>query len=158
MDEFLLITAVLLHLIGIAGCILPIIPGPLVSFFGLWAVNYTRFADYSDSFLIWFLIIALVVLAIDFVIPIIGTRLMGGSKAGTWGATLGLVLGIIFFPPWGLIIGPFLGAFIVEMTQGKSFNKSLKAGMGSLIGFVLGTGLKLAASFTMAWYFVVEVI
>jgi uncharacterized protein len=158
MDIFLLIIAILLQIIGIAGCILPVIPGPLVSFLGLWVLDFTKYAAFSNTFLMIFLIVSLVVLAIDFFIPVWGTKQFGGFKQGVYGATAGLLAGAFIFPPWGIIIGPFIGAFIVEILRGESTEKSFKAGLGSLFGFIIGTGLKLTASGVMAWYFVVELI
>ena len=153
MDELLIVLCIILHLVGIAGCVLPIIPGPLVSFVGLWLLTFTSYADFSTTFILIFLAIALIVLAIDFVVPIWGTKRYGGSKEGTWGATIGLVIGAFFFPPFGIILGPFLGAFIVEILRKEEFEKALRAGVGSLVGFLLGTGLKLMASFAMLIYF-----
>jgi uncharacterized protein len=158
MDIFLLIIAILLQIIGIAGCILPVIPGPLVSFLGLWVLDFTKYAAFSNTFLMIFLIVSLVVLAIDFFIPVWGTKQFGGSKQGVYGATAGLLAGAFIFPPWGIIIGPFIGAFIVEIIRGENTQKSLKAGLGSLFGFIMGTALKLIASGVMAWYFIVEIV
>lgn len=154
MDELILVCCIILHLIGIAGCVLPIIPGPLVSFFGLWFLDFTDYADFSAEFILIFLGISLLVLAIDFVMPIWGTKKYGGSKEGVWGATAGLLIGIFFFPPFGLILGPFLGAFIVEIIRKQEFDKAIRAGVGSLVGFLLGTGLKLMASLAMLIYFI----
>ena len=153
MDELLVALCIILHLVGIAGCVLPIIPGPLVSFVGLWLLTYTSYADFSAGFILIFLGVALLVLAVDLVMPMWGTRKYGGSKEGTLGATIGLVAGAFFFPPFGIILGPFLGAFIVEIIRKEEFEKALRAGVGSLIGFLLGTGLKLMASIAMLIYF-----
>ena len=156
LDWFLLILALVLILIGLIGCILPIIPGPPLSYIGLLLLHFTRFGDFSFTFLIGFASVAIIVTILDYIVPIWGTKRFGGSKAGIWGATIGLVLGIFVLPTIGIIIGPLVGAIIAETLRGKDFNKSLRAGFGSLIGFALGIGLKLATSGVMTWYFFKE--
>ena len=94
----------------------------------------------------------------DYIVPVWGTKKFGGSKAGMWGAAIGLVLGLIFFPPLGIIIGPFAGAVIGEAITGKDAASSFKAGLGSLLGLMIGIGLKLAASIAMTYYFIKELI
>ena len=100
-------------------------------------------------------IIALAVTILDYIVPVWGTRKFGGSKYGTRGATIGLVIGL-FLGPLGLIIGPFIGAFVGELIFKDNINYAIKAGFGSLLGFLTGIGLKLAASFVMTFYFVKE--
>lgn len=97
--------------------------------------------------------IAVIVTVLDYFVPVWGTKKFGGSKYGVRGATIGLIVGIFFGPP-GIIIGPFLGAFIGEMIFKDDFKYALKAGFGSLLGFLTGIGLKLAASFTITFYFI----
>ena len=156
LDYILLILAILVMIIGLIGCIIPVIPGPPISFIGLLMVHFTKFADFEARFLFLMASIALLVTVLDYIVPIWGTKKMGGSKAGIWGATIGMVIGIFFFPPIGLIIGPLAGAIIAESLKGEEFKKSFKAGMGSLMGFLLGIGLKLVTSFVMTYYFIIE--
>ena len=158
MDYFLLILAIVLMILGLLGCVLPVIPGPPLSFLGLLAVEYTRWADFSTRFLVIMAVVALVVTVLDYVVPVWGTKRFGGSKAGMWGATIGMVVGIFFFPPIGLILGPLAGAIIAEALQGADSKKAITAGLGSLMGFLLGIGLKLAASLVMSFYFVKELL
>jgi uncharacterized protein YqgC (DUF456 family) len=102
--------------------------------------------------------IAVIVTIMDYIVPVWGTKKFGGSKWGMWGAAIGLVLGLIFFPPLGIIIGPFAGAVIGESLTGKDAANSFKAGLGSLLGLMIGIGLKLAASIAMTYYFVKELV
>ncbi|MDX2444262.1 MAG: DUF456 domain-containing protein [Bacteroidales bacterium] len=153
-DYILLILGIILMLIGLVGCVIPILPGPPISFIGLLLLQFSRFADYSLNFMLLMGAIALLVSAADYVVPVWGTKKMGGSKAGIWGAAIGLFLGIFFFPPIGLIVGPLVGAVLAELIQGEDFQKSFRAGMGSLMGFMLGIGIKLIASGVMTYYFV----
>jgi hypothetical protein len=153
MDYFLLIIAILFMLTGIVGCLVPVLPGPPLSYLGLVIVHFTRFADVSQKLFIILGIIAVVVTVLDYIVPIWGTRHFGGSKYGARGATVGLVIGL-FLGPAGIIIGPFLGAFVGELIFRDDVKYALKAGFGSLLGFLTGVGLKLAASLLMTFYFV----
>jgi uncharacterized protein YqgC (DUF456 family) len=153
MDYFLLIIAMLFMLTGIVGCLVPVLPGPPLSYLGLVIVHFTRFADVSQKLFIILGIIAVVVTVLDYIVPIWGTRHFGGSKYGARGATVGLVIGL-FLGPAGIIIGPFLGAFVGELIFKDDVKYALKAGFGSLLGFMTGVGLKLAASLLMTFYFV----
>lgn len=154
MDIALVIIGAVLHLVGIAGCILPVIPGPIISYLGLLAIHFTRYADYSIEFLVLMGVVAIGVQVLDTIVPIWGTKKYGGSKAGIWGATIGLVVGLFFFPPFGIIIGPFIGAVAVELARGTDQRNSFRAGWGAVVGFMVGIGFKLIASFVMAFYFI----
>jgi len=153
MDYFLLALAIALMIVGIAGCLLPVLPGPPLSFLGIVLLHLTRFADVSKNLLIILGAVAIIVTIIDYVVPIWGTRHFGGSKYGMRGATVGLIIGL-FLGPAGIIIGPFVGAVVGELIFRDDIKYALKAGFGSLLGFLTGVGLKLAASFLMTFYFV----
>lgn len=157
-DWLLAILGIVLILAGIAGCILPVIPGPPLSWAGLLLLHWTRFAQFSAAFLLVMACLAIAVTVLDYLIPVWGTKKFGGSKAGMWGATIGIFAGIFFFPPVGIIVGPFIGAVLGEIIAGKESGPALKAGLGSFIGFLLSTGLKLGVSLTMAYYFFRELI
>jgi uncharacterized protein YqgC (DUF456 family) len=154
MDVLLIILGSLFMIAGILGCVLPVLPGPPLSYVGLLLLHFTSRYQYSTRFLIIWAIITVVVYALDYVIPVWGTKKFGGSKRGVWGSLIGLVAGIFFFPPFGIIVGPFLGAVIGELTAGKDHFAAFKAGFGSFIGFLLGTLIKLIASGLMTWQFV----
>ena len=99
--------------------------------------------------------IALVATIMDYVIPAWGTKKLGGSDAGVRGSTVGVFAGLFVFPPFGIIVGPIIGAMLAELIRNRSdYSKALRSGLGSLLGFLLGTGLKLAASVMMLYYFV----
>lgn len=158
MDIILIILGFICVIVGFLGCFLPILPGPPISFVALLLLEWTEKSPFdSDTLWTWGLITAGVT-ALDYVVPIYGTKKFGGTKRGVWGSTIGLVVGLIFFPPFGIIIGPFVGAFLGEMSTGKSTNEAaLRSAFGSFIGFLVGTLLKLIASGWMAWLFVVNV-
>jgi uncharacterized protein YqgC (DUF456 family) len=144
-------------LLGIAGCLLPILPGPPLTYLGLVVLHFTRFAEISRNMFIILGIVAVVVTVIDYVVPIWGTRQFGGSKYGMRGATVGLIIGLFLGPP-GIIIGPFIGAVVGELIFKDDIKYALKAGFGSLLGFLTGVGLKLAAALLMSFYFVKALI
>ena len=153
MDYFLLALAIILMIAGIAGCLLPVLPGPPLSYLGLVTLHFTRFADISRNLFIILAVVAIVVTVIDYVVPIWGTRRFGGSKYGMRGATVGLIIGL-FLGPIGIIIGPFIGAVVGELIFRDDMKYALKAGFGSLLGFLTGVGLKLAASLLITFYFI----
>jgi uncharacterized protein YqgC (DUF456 family) len=152
-DYILVVLGSIIMILGIIGCLVPVLPGPPLSFIGLLLLHFTRFGQFTAWTLIIFAAMAVLVTILDYLVPVWGTRKFGGSKYGTRGAAIGLVVGF-FLGPLGIILGPLLGAFVGEMIFKDNFNYALKAGFGSLIGFLTGIGLKLAASFIMTFYFV----
>ena len=153
MDIILIILGLVCVVVGILGCFLPVIPGPPISFLALLFVHWTSQVSLDDKTLwLWGFIMAAVT-ALDYVIPAYGTKKFGGTKRGVWGSTIGLVAGLIFFPPFGIIIGPFVGAFLGEMSNSSDTKKALRSAFGSFLGFLVGTLLKLIASGWMAWIF-----
>ncbi len=161
-DILLVILASLFILLGLAGCILPVIPGPPLSFVGLLILRFTAYvpemrAEAFDERL-WYLGgAALVVTVLDYLVPVWGTKHFGGSKSGTWGAAIGLIIGL-FFAPIGLIAGPFLGAVVGELVAGRDEKSALRSGIGSLIGFLTGVVLKLVVSGLITWYYFKELL
>jgi len=156
-DYILLVLGILFMLIGIIGCLVPVLPGPPLSFLGLIFLHLTRFGQFSASTLIILGSISVIVTLLDYLVPVWGTKKFGGSKYGTKGATVGLIVGF-FLGPLGIVLGPLIGAFIGEMIFKDDLNYAFKAGFGSLLGFLASIGLKLAASFVMTFYFVKELI
>ncbi len=158
MDILLIALGALFMVSGILGCVLPVIPGPPLSYVGLLLLHFTQNYQFSTRFLIVWAIITTVVYTLDYLIPVWGTKKFGGSKRGVWGSIIGLLIGLFMFPPFGIIIGPFVGAVVGELTAGKDHSSALKSGFGSFMGFLTGTLLKLITSGLMTWYFVKELI
>jgi uncharacterized protein YqgC (DUF456 family) len=154
-DYIFLILGIFLMVIGIIGCLVPVLPGPPLSFLGLLLLHASRFGEFSTTILLIFLAITVIVTILDYIVPVWGTKRFGGSKYGTRGATVGLVIGL-FLGPVGIIVGPLIGAVVGELIFKDDMGYALKAGFGSLLGFLTGIGLKLAASFVMTFYFVKE--
>ena len=151
----LIIIGCIFALLGVIGCIIPGLPGPPLSFLALIFISIAkRWEPFSGKFLILMAALAIVVTALDYVVPAAGAKKYGASKFGFWGAIIGMIIGIIYAPPLGMIIGAFLGAVLGEMLIGKHSHEALKAGWGVFIGIMLGTIIKLIASGIMTFYFV----
>jgi uncharacterized protein len=156
-DYLLLILGIVLIILGIIGCLVPVLPGPPLSFLGILSLHFTKFGHFSSTILLILGVVALAVTILDVIVPVWGTKKFGGSKYGSRGATVGLIIGF-FIGPAGIIIGPFLGAFAGEMIFKDDIKYAIKAGFGSLLGFLTGIGLKLAASSVITFYFVKDLI
>lgn len=142
MDIFLTILGLLFMIIGLIGSFLPILPGPPLSWVGLLLLYLTDAIPNNWTFLSITLVIALLVFALDYIIPAIGAKRFGGTKAGMIGTTIGLVVGILAPIPGGIIIGPFVGALIGELSNKADSKTALKAAFGSFLGFITGTFIK----------------
>ena len=168
MDYFLVITGILCILIGIIGSILPGLPGPQVSYVGLLLLHWSRFGHFSTKMLVIWSIVVVIVAVLDYIVPIWGTKKFGGTKAGVRGSTIGLIVGVILLPMLGILLGPlgifgiiggpFIGAWIGERSAGQDSQKALRAATGSFIGFIAGTFMKIAVCIILAVIFFKELI
>ena len=138
---------------GLVGCILPALPGLPVAYAGILALHFTERVQFTTGELVFLTAIMLVAQVLDYFLPAWLTKKVGGSKLGTIGSIVGLIVGL-FFPPFGLIIGPFLGAIAGELLNGEGTKTALKSGMGSFVGFILTTGLKIGVCGLYIWYFI----
>ena len=154
MDILWYIISGLFILFGLIGSIIPVIPGPSLSYVAILILHFTGTATFTTRFLAIWLVIVVAVIAVDYVVPAYGTKKLGGSKRGIWGSVIGLIIGIIFFPPLGIIIGPLLGAFLGELSGGKDSNKAFLSAVGSFLGFLFGTILKLIISGFLAYFYI----
>lgn len=153
MDTALIIIGILCLIIGIVGDIVPGLPGVPVSYAALLLLHFTDKVQFSWQFLVLWAVITTVAQVLDYVVPAWGTKKFGGSKLGVWGSIAGLFIGL-FMGPWGIILGPFLGAVLGEMMDGKAAGNALWAGLGSFLGIMAGTILKLVCSGMMTFYFI----
>nr|WP_299074188.1 DUF456 domain-containing protein [uncultured Allomuricauda sp.] len=144
MDIALLVLGFVLMLVGILGSFLPVLPGPPVSWLGLLLLYLTKAVPDDWWMLGITLFFALLITIMDYVIPAMGTKKFGGSKAGMLGTVVGLLVAI-FFPilgPFGIIVWPFVGALIGELINKADQKTALKAAFGSFLGFLTGTFMK----------------
>lgn len=154
MDIILVIIAALLMILGIIGSFLPVLPGPLTSWLGLLVFHLTDVVPMNWTFLIITFIIALAIWILDYIIPAMGTKRYGGSRAGMIGTTIGLLVGLFSPIPGGIIIGPFFGALIGELLYKSDFDKAVKAAFGSFIGFVASTFIKFVVAVIFLGFFI----
>jgi uncharacterized protein YqgC (DUF456 family) len=153
MDTLWVILGLILMLVGLAGCILPFLPGPPLCYVGLLIQQMQSSPPYSTKFLVLWAIITLVVTGLDYVIPLYGTKKFGGTKYGMWGCIVGLIAGL-WLGPLGLIAGPFIGAFVGELIGNANSDRAFRAALGSFAGFLFGTLLKLVVCFVMGRYLI----
>ena len=155
METVLIILAVICVVVGILGSILPALPGPPVSFLGMLLMYWSGTTDFTYTFLGVWLAVTVAVTILDYLIPPYLARITGGSKSAARGSLIGMVAGL-FFTPAGMLVGMLAGAFIGELASHRSdsrdFGKALRVSLGSLLGFLLGTGIKLIAAGFMFYY------
>ena len=153
MDLLLLIVSLLLCLIGIVGSFLPIIPGPVTSWLGILLLNLTSAVEFNLNFVLITFTVAVSVGILDYIIPILGVKKLGGSRSGQIGTTVGLIVALVILGPIGIIVGPFLGALLGEMSTNKSFKNSLKPAFGSFIGVIAGSVIKFLISLSFLFFY-----
>jgi uncharacterized protein YqgC (DUF456 family) len=153
MEIILVIVAFALMVVGILGSFIPVLPGPPLSYIGLLIMQRSGLADFSSAFLWAWAGITVTVTVMDYFLPSLMTRQFGGSRAAAIGSFLGLLIGIVFFSPWGIIVGPFLGAFAGELLHNRANGaRAFKVALGAFLAFIVGSGAKLAASLMMLFY------
>ncbi|MBR2351747.1 MAG: DUF456 domain-containing protein [Alistipes sp.] len=154
----LAILAVVMAVVGAVGCVVPVLPGVMLSFGGLLCIYFTPYATISVATLVAYGVLTAVVSLLDYILPAYMTKRAGGSKAGQRGATVGALVGI-FAGPVGVILGPFVGAVLGEFINDTSdFRRALKVGFGSFCSFLVGTGLKLVVAMAILWHIVAALI
>jgi uncharacterized protein YqgC (DUF456 family) len=149
----LYVVAAMLILIGLAGAIVPALPGIPMIFGGIWLV--ARLDQYQHLGLWWLVAIAsigAVGLTVDLLSGVLGAKRVGASPRAVWGALLGTILGLFFGLP-GLLLGPFFGAVAGELSAGSSMQRGAHVGLSTWVGLLLGTIVKLVASVTMVALF-----
>ena len=146
LDILLIVLGILCLLGGLAGCLLPVLPGPPLAYAGVLLLHLTERVQYSAAQLLVWLGIVVVVQVLDYVVPVLGSKYSGGSKWGNRGCIVGTVVGL------------FLGAFIGELLGGRETMQALKSGFGSLVGFLVGTVLKCAVCGYFIYMFARELI
>lgn len=157
MEALLITFAVIMALVGVLGAVIPMLPGPPLSFVGLLLMWFYEGSGVSPTMLWVSGILMVVITILDYVAPIWLTNVGGGSKQGTYGATIGMFLGL-FFLPWGIVVGPFLGALIGELMAHTATDKALKVALMSFLSFMLTTGVKLIYSVVLIVIIIKEVI
>lgn len=158
MDILLIVIGLILMLIGILGSILPVIPGTPISWLGLIVLYLAPSIPFDWTFIIITGIVAIGIYIMDYIIPAIGTKKFGGSRAGAWGTMIGLIVGILAPIPFGILIGPFLGALVGELIFNQTDGpQALKAAFGSFIGFLASTFIKVMTTLVFLGLFLYKI-
>jgi uncharacterized protein YqgC (DUF456 family) len=156
MDAVIIIAGAIITIIGILGCILPSLPGPPINYAALLLLGASHNVEFSTNFYIIYLVVTIIVLALDYIIPTFGGKYFGVSKYGVWGSFIGMMIGVIFFPPFGMIAGVMIGAVAGELAAGKENSAALKAGFATFVLSIFMIGVKLSLSLLMTYHFVKE--
>lgn len=157
MDILIAICAILCGVIGVLGAVLPVLPGPALTFVGM-VLAYFNQGDTINERMLWIWgIITIIVSILDYILPGYFSKVFGGTKAGITGATIGVFVGL-FLGPIGIILGPFAGAVIGELLhERQNLDKAITVGFGSLISFLVGSGIKLIISGFMLYYIIIDI-
>jgi hypothetical protein len=144
-----------LMLVGLAGVVLPILPGILVAWLGLFVFAIgTGFERISVAAVVVFFVLTVFTLALDFAAPMLGARKYKASKFGVLGAFLGFLIGLFVFGPLGIVLGPFVGALAGELIAKKDARRALKPAFGAFVGFIAGALVKIIVIFIMIGFFI----
>lgn len=158
MDTALIIAAIACGIVGLIGAVVPIIPGTLISFAGLMLVSFTEESNIGGVKLAVWGAISVAVIVLDYVLPAYLSKRFGGTKWGSWGATIGTLLGIMLGPV-GIILGPFAGAVVGEMLHKElELRDAVKVGFGSMLSFLVGTVFKLIVGFVLIYYIIKDIL
>lgn len=159
MNILALVTAGVFFLVGLAGTLLPILPGaPLI-----WAgmLIYGLIAGFEKLSVFFFIgqgVLTAAVMGVDYLATALGSRYFGGSRAALAGAALGMLVGAIFFNIAGLLLGPFVGAFLAELVFGRRPEEALRSGIGATLGSLGGIPVKLFIELVMIAWFILVII
>jgi len=145
----------ILLIAGLAGVVLPVLPGVPLAWLGffIYAIG-TGFDRISITTTVVFSILMIFTLVLDLVAPMLGASKYKASKLGILGSFIGLMAGIIVFGFWGIILGPFIGALLGELVARKQPEQAFKSAFGTLLGFLAGSLIKIIVVLTMAGFFV----
>lgn len=159
MLEIILISlGLIIAIIGLIGCIVPGIPGPPLNLVSLLLLEIATGGSYSINFYFTWGLITVATIILDYIFPIISAKKFKASNYGIWGSIIGMIIGIVFFPPFGMITGLFLGAILGELIAGRKGADAMKVGLVTFFSSLLMIVFKFAASAMMTYYFVAEAV
>ena len=157
-DTLLIVMGALCLLAGLAGCLLPVLPGPPLAYLGLLLLHLTERVAFSRSRLLAGLALVALAWALDAVIPALGAKRWGGTRWGIWGCFAGAFAGLFIVPPVGFVLGSFIVAITGELLGGKQGADAFLAGIGTLMGFLLGTVIKIALCGVFVYWFIAALL
>lgn len=148
LTSVLIVLGIFLLIAGLIGAFLPVLPGPPLSWLGLLCVFLIPEIPFQWGWLLGTFVVMGIITVLDFILPAMGTKKYGGSKAGVWGSVVGMILGLVVFPPFGIFVGAFLGAFVAELIiSNTTINQASHIAWGALIGFIASSMMKFLISF-----------
>ncbi len=167
--EFLIyLLAVVFIIVGIIGDVVPGLPGVPISYAAMLLIHFFTGINYDSEALVIYGIICLLITVVDYFVPIWGTKKFGGTKAGVRGSTIGLIIGVVVLPLLGIVIGPlgligiiagpFVGAYVGEKMNGVDDQLAWRSAIGSFVGFVAGTLLKVVYSLVVGFVVIKDII
>lgn len=167
--EFLIyLLAVVFIIVGIIGDVVPGLPGVPISYAAMLLIHFFTGINYDSEALVIYGIICLLITVVDYFVPIWGTKKFGGTKAGVRGSTIGLIIGVVVLPLLGIVIGPlgligiiagpFVGAYVGEKMSGVDDQLAWRSAIGSFVGFVAGTLLKVVYSLVVGFVVIRDII
>ena len=168
MEYLIYLIAVLFIIVGIIGDVVPGLPGVPISYAAMILIHFFTGVNYTPEVLVIYGIVCLLITILDYFVPIWGTKKFGGTKAGVRGSTIGLVVGVVVLPLLGIVIGPlgivgiiagpFIGAYIGEKMSGVDDKLAWRSAIGSFVGFVAGTLLKVVYSLVVGFVVIKDIV
>lgn len=150
----LIITGIILNILGIIGIVVPALPGIILNYLALFLLYISRGEEVIGlNALITFGLLTLLVALLDYILPLAGAKKLGASRTGIIFAVIGMITGMIFFPPFGIFFGLLIGAFVGELIAGKSQSQAFKAGFVTFLGILTSMVVKLMLAIVMTVYY-----
>jgi len=156
MDYLWILLGLIFLVGGVAGCFLPILPGPPLAYISLLFLQLTKDAPFTFEFMLWIGLGTILITGLDYFIPPYAAKKFGGTRYGVMGSVVGIIAGLIIFPPWGVLIFPFIGAYMGEVLFGSERSVAKKAAIGTMIGLMSGVILKLSFTLFLSYHFFVN--
>lgn len=152
MDIFICVVWIILCLVAIIGSILPWLPWPQLSYVAIILAQFFMDKPFSRRFVIIWWILMVVLIVLDYYLPIFWTKKFGWSNRWNWGCIIGMIVWMFVWPVW-LILWPFAWALVWEYLHKNDLDKSVKPAFGAFLGFLSGVWLKLIVSIILLIYF-----
>lgn len=151
----LIFAGIILNIIGIIGVIIPALPGVTLNYLALILLYINKGEEVvSLSTIIMFGLLTFLVALLDYILPLAGAKRSGASRTGIIFAALGMLIGLLFFPPLGIFFGLLIGAFLGELIAGKTELQALKAGVVTFLGILTSMVIKLMLAVVMSVYYI----
>ncbi|MFZ2331064.1 MAG: DUF456 domain-containing protein [Atribacterota bacterium] len=151
----LIFAGIILNIIGIIGVIIPALPGVTLNYLALILLYINKGEEVvSLSTIIMFGLLTFLVALLDYILPLAGAKKSGTSRTGIIFAALGMMIGLFFFPPFGIFFGLLIGAFLGELIAGKTELQALKAGVVTFLGILTSMVIKLMLAVVMSVYYI----